>query len=301
LSSGRPLLAINQDFDSRMRVVALCDSSAAAARDMAERHQIPFVTTDPVDLLSQPGIDAVAICGPVEERFGHCMAAMSAGKRVLCSSPIAASLPESLELARESDRLGGPLMAANPYRWNREIAAIRALAEKGDLGALQYADSRTVVNDHAAQRTAWDLAPSLDLLRWAAGEIASVMALGGGGCLSVLLRFKNGGVGRAEAIRAPSSLFDGSVTLNLIGDGGAAHHGRVVLNRLPGLPPMTFVVEQGDATGSLGPVREFEASLAGSPSVTLDLWDSVATSAVCAAVEESIQSGRPAQVAAVSR
>jgi len=61
LKAGSELLALNDEYDSRMRVVAVCDSNAPLARNVAERSQIPFVTTDPFDLLSQPGVDLVVV------------------------------------------------------------------------------------------------------------------------------------------------------------------------------------------------------------------------------------------------
>jgi predicted dehydrogenase len=300
LAAGADLLAINNDFDSRLRVVALCDSNAAAARATAERHHIPFVTTDPIDLVSQPGIDAVAVCGSIAERYSHCMAALSAGKRVLSGSPMAGSLPDSLELARESDRAGGLLMAAAPYRWDRELTAIHSLAENGDLGEIQMLEARHALPPKS-NPTAWDLAVSFDLLRWTAGDIISVYALSGSSAVTALVTFENGAVGRALALNVHPGFPGRRVSLSVSGSGGAVAEGRVVLNRLAGLPAMTFAAQGSGDDGMLGSVREFEKSLDGMLSPALDPWDSVRTAAVCAAVEESLRTGLPAAVAIVTK
>lgn len=300
LAEGADLLAINADYESRLRVVALCDSNARAARQMAERHQIPFVTTDPVDLLSQPGVDAVALCGAIEVRSSHCMAAMSAGKRVLCVGPMARSLDEARDLTRESERLGGVLMGANPYRWQAELAAARSLAANGDLGDIRFVQSTAIVPPPSGGATIvnpWHLFAPLDLMRWIAGEVSEVHAMACDVGITVNVRFASGAVGSAAAIEGP---FPGSarpIGLDLHGSTGSFVDGHVILNRAGGCRAMTFVLD--DTIGGsaiLGCVREFEARMHDNSWLPFDPWDGVKSIAVCAAVTQSLDTGASAIV-----
>lgn len=296
LAAGADLLAINADHESRLRVVAICDSNAAAARAAGDRHQIPFVTTDPVDLLSQPGVDAVAVCGAVGERYGHCMAALSAGKRALCGVPMAASLEDARNLAQESERLGGLLMAANPHRWETRFATARALAASGELGDLHFIRSH-VASGQRGSIDPWHLCAPLDLLRWVAGEIEEVHAVASPAAVTVNARFASGAVGSALALAGPLPRSVADLGLALHGSGGSIVDGQAVLSRLPGSPSMTIeAVDSSSNRDMLGCVREFEARLPAGGDPGFDPWDGVRSVAACAAVLESLRTGAPASV-----
>jgi predicted dehydrogenase len=296
IAAGADVMALNSDPTSRLKLSALCDPNARAARALAERFEIPFVTTDPIDLVSHAGIDAVAICGSVEERFGHCMAALSAGKRVLCGVPMASTVEQARELAAEADRFGGSLMVANPYRWQREMAAIRGLAAAGELGEITFVQTEVSVGAASGKAGAWELATSVDLLRWTGGEIVSVCARSADSAITAHVQFANGGIGLAVIVRVPDGLASEGMTLNVVGTEGAVLNGRIALNRLKGLPAMTFAAESAGSGDLLGSVREFEASLTAAESAPWDAWDGVRLVAVCAAIEESFRTGLPAAV-----
>jgi predicted dehydrogenase len=296
LSAGADMLAINADFSSRLRVVAICDSDAAAARATGDRHQIPFVTTDPVDLLSQPGVDAVAVFGEVGERYAHCMAALRAGKRVLCGTPMAATLEEARELARESERLGGLLMPVNPARWEPRVAAAQALAASCELGDIHFVRSHVLANGQGPSIDPAYLSVPLDLMRWVAGEVDQVHAFASAAAVSVNVRFASGAAGSATVIRGPVPASAPNIALALHGDAGSCVDGQVVLNRIPGAPSMAFAFDGLRGCDFGGCLREFESKMLDGAAPAFDAWDAVRTVAVCAAVCESLRTGVPAPV-----
>ncbi len=309
LKAGGDLLALNLEPESHMRVVAVCDDNGQLARNIAARNQIPFVTTDPIDLLSQPGVDMVAVFGAARDRHDHCLAALRSGKHVLCGTPMAASLNHARELALESKRDGVRLFVANPRRWTEEMEAARNLYVNGELGDLRVIEAHVFADEPSdAPARAVDLnvgfavlCETFDLLRWIAGEITEVHAVGGAGDVLVNLRFTNGSIGRAMALRGNNPPSMPRSGLSIYGTKGAYSDGRVVLDRIAGRPAMTFATENGrdgksGESGVLRCARQFESSLYNDTPLPADAWDGAKSIAVCAAVEESLHSGQPATV-----
>jgi predicted dehydrogenase len=121
-----------------VEIVAACDIHEPSARKLAEDFKIPHVFTDFRELLKLKEIDAVDICTPNKVHTPSVIAALEAGKHVLCEKPLAVSTAEIIamrDVLRKTDRI---LMTAQHFRFSPEAVAIKAWVESGALGEVYH-------------------------------------------------------------------------------------------------------------------------------------------------------------------
>ena len=76
----------------------VCDASAERARQVADEFGAADIATDGYAAIARDDVDAVMIASPDETHAGLCLAAMQAGKPVLCEKPLAPTPEECLKL-----------------------------------------------------------------------------------------------------------------------------------------------------------------------------------------------------------
>ena len=109
-------------------LVALCDPVAAALDAAGDEAGIASRYLDYRDVLARDDIDVVAIATPNSLHEPIAIAALQAGKHVLCEKPLALSLDGARRMAAAA-RDSGRVHAVNyRYRW---IPAARYLKEYG--------------------------------------------------------------------------------------------------------------------------------------------------------------------------
>ncbi|MCE0498423.1 MAG: Gfo/Idh/MocA family oxidoreductase [Methylacidiphilales bacterium] len=121
-----------------VEIVAACDVNEKLAQKLAKDFEIPKVFTDFRDLLKLKEIDAVDICTPNKVHTPAVVAALEAGKHVLCEKPLAVTVEEILAMRaalRKTDRI---LMTAQHHRFSPESVAIKAWIETGVLGEVYH-------------------------------------------------------------------------------------------------------------------------------------------------------------------
>ena len=79
----------------RVRIVAVADIDLERAKTTAARWGVDAYYQDYHDLLARPDVHAVSITTPVFQHAAPALAAMRAGKHVLCEKPIARTLEEA--------------------------------------------------------------------------------------------------------------------------------------------------------------------------------------------------------------
>jgi len=143
------------------RVAAVCDQSPAALRRVTQAHPDLPVTTNPSELLTSAGIDAVAIVTPVCTHFELAKAALENGKHVFIEKPFTSTTQQAEELIELAERKNLTIMVDHTFLFTGAVRKIRELIEEGALGDLYYYDS-TRVNLGLFQHDVsvlWDLAP----------------------------------------------------------------------------------------------------------------------------------------------
>ena len=109
--------------------------TAAKAEEMARLYG-GRVYASAEELLADPGIVAVSVCTSNDAHAELSIAAMRAGKHVLCEKPMACSLPEAEEMVRVSEETGRLLMIGHNQRFLPAHREAKELLEQGMIGKV---------------------------------------------------------------------------------------------------------------------------------------------------------------------
>lgn len=109
--------------------------SAARATSFAAEHGIPLGTTSLEELLQQ-SIDAVYISTTNDRHFSSAVAALSAGKHVLCEKPLALTVSDAREMIALASSTGLVLATNHHLPGSPLHVAVRTLAAEGAIGTL---------------------------------------------------------------------------------------------------------------------------------------------------------------------
>jgi predicted dehydrogenase len=123
----------------RLRVLA--GRNAAAATAVAEKFGWEHVETDWRALIARDDVDVVDVCTPGDTHAEIAIAALAAGKHVLCEKPLANSVTEAeamAEAARTAQARGVRSMVGFTYRRVPAIKLARSLVAEGRLGAIRH-------------------------------------------------------------------------------------------------------------------------------------------------------------------
>ncbi len=122
-------------------MVALCGRDAGAAKAAAGTLGWGAVETDWKELVARPDVDLVDICTPGDTHPEIAIAALEAGKHVLCEKPLANSVSEAAAMAAAADRAaeqGVRSMVGFNYRRVPAIALARSLVAAGRIGTVRH-------------------------------------------------------------------------------------------------------------------------------------------------------------------
>ncbi|MET9649940.1 Gfo/Idh/MocA family oxidoreductase [Streptomyces sp. NPDC006460] len=130
-------------FDLPMRPVlaAVAGRDPAAVRAAAERHGWAAAETDWRALVARDDVQLVDVCTPGDSHAEIAVAALEAGKHVLCEKPLANSVAEAeamVAAAEAAAARGQVAMVGFNYRRVPAIAYARRLITQGRLGALRH-------------------------------------------------------------------------------------------------------------------------------------------------------------------
>jgi predicted dehydrogenase len=119
-----------------VEVVAIAARDPKRAREFAAANGIPRVLATYDDLVNDPDLDV--IYNPLPNSL-HCewtIAALRAGKHVLCEKPLASNAAEAERMTKAADESGKILGEAFHYRYHPLADRIRTLMTDGTLGRL---------------------------------------------------------------------------------------------------------------------------------------------------------------------
>ncbi|MFE3602535.1 Gfo/Idh/MocA family protein [Streptomyces sp. NPDC059142] len=130
-------------FDLPMRPVlaAICGRDRAAVQAAADRHGWAAAETEWRELIARDDVQVVDICTPGDSHAEIAIAALEAGKHVLCEKPLANSVAEAeamVRAAREARSHGRLAMVGFNYRRVPAVSYARQLIAEGRLGTLRH-------------------------------------------------------------------------------------------------------------------------------------------------------------------
>jgi myo-inositol 2-dehydrogenase/D-chiro-inositol 1-dehydrogenase/scyllo-inositol 2-dehydrogenase (NAD+) len=243
------------------RLVAVADADQDRLGKIQKKFDVPGLYQDYRQLIDDPQVQAVVVSLPTALHAEATLAAIAAGKHVLCEMPLAARLEDVPGMIEAAQKAKVTLMPSLTFHFTSNYVKAKQLIDEGKLGnviSLMYREfipAKDLAMQWPPGCWVWDIEKSggplytlavwsIDLLRWLSGsEIVEVKPATKytkldkyGGTLGydayASLRFANGMVGCLQ--------YSGSVThsasasrLEVIGDStymvDASHNDKVTL------------------------------------------------------------------------
>lgn len=116
-------------------VVALASPNRAAA--LAKERGIAHAFPGCAQMLAGCELDAVCVASPPFAHHADVMAALEAGKHVLCEKPFALSRESAEQMAQAARRAGTACGVVHEFRWVPQRIALKELIENGHLAPLR--------------------------------------------------------------------------------------------------------------------------------------------------------------------
>jgi len=121
---------------ARADVVGIASSSVEGAQRAAVALGIPRAYASPADLIADEAVDVVHVCTPNSSHAEYALAALAAGKHVVCEKPLAISVGDAELLAARAAETGAVAAVPFVYRFHPMVREARARIARGDAGAL---------------------------------------------------------------------------------------------------------------------------------------------------------------------
>lgn len=120
----------------KAQLAAVCDVVKPRAEELAKQYNIPRVYTDWHDVIKDKSIDAVVVALPNYLHAPVTVAALQAGKHVLCEKPMATSAEEAESMIAAAKTAGKFLMIGHNQRLMPPHVKAKEILSSGRLGRV---------------------------------------------------------------------------------------------------------------------------------------------------------------------
>ena len=164
------------------KLVAVCDIDLEKAKTVAARRGVDRVYQDYRELLAQDDIDAVIIVTPDQLHREMAIAALEAGKHVLCEKPLALTRDDCKAIAEAVKKSDKKFMVGQICRYTPGFVAAKDIIDRGEIGELMFVEAE-YAHDYKdiLKPGVWRYDPdrngvvgggchAVDLLRWIVGS-----------------------------------------------------------------------------------------------------------------------------------
>ena len=134
-----PFHAASYSALENAELIAACDINEAAMKSLGDQYGLDKLYANYEDLLADEDIDAVSVCVPNRLHSIMTIAALQAGKHVLCEKPTATSTLEVEEMFEAQAKASKKLMVGLTRRFGADANLLKAHVEAGELGQIYYA------------------------------------------------------------------------------------------------------------------------------------------------------------------
>ncbi|MGI8475690.1 MAG: Gfo/Idh/MocA family protein [Thermomicrobiales bacterium] len=235
--------------DPRCEIVALCDTERHLAEETAPKFGDPEVSTDYLQVVARDDIDVVDVCTPSHTHFELSMAALAAGRHVLCEKPVAFDFLETRRAAGIATEKGLKTKLGFTFRYSPAMLYMKEMVDAGFCGEpyiynayeqnSQWINPQTPLRqvDHEADQSQISVsslegygAPVIDIARWMTGaELTSVVG--------TMRNFVPERVVRATGTMMRMNIDDGDIFLAEFANGaiGSVQTSFVTVGNYPGI------------------------------------------------------------------
>ena len=125
----------------QQELYACCDIVPEKAHAFAEKYGVPHVYYDYHELLLNEAVDAVCVCTPSDLHGEMTVAAMRAGKAVVCEKPMEVTIEKAEEIVRAAEQTGAKVQCIFQRRMLPAARAVRKAVAEGRLGRICLAEA----------------------------------------------------------------------------------------------------------------------------------------------------------------
>lgn len=122
-------------------VVAGSDLFETVLQDWGDLHGVTKLSTDAAEIINDPDIDIIDVCTPNMYHADLAIAALNAGKHVICEKPLAPTPADIHRMIEARDKAGKTLMTAQHFRFKGISKSMKAEIDQGVLGEVYHARS----------------------------------------------------------------------------------------------------------------------------------------------------------------
>ena len=126
-------------------VTAVAARDPSRARAYAENHGIAAVADDYAALVRREDVDVVYNALPPSGHAEWTIAALEAGKAVLCEKPFALNAGQATQMVAASERTGNLLLEGFHYRHHAVIHRAKAIIDSGALGRITRGEAKFAI------------------------------------------------------------------------------------------------------------------------------------------------------------
>ena len=143
IANGKHLPAIKRN--GKIELVAFCDLIKERAEKAKEEYGTPDarVYTDYKDLVKED-VDVVYVLTPNNAHAPVSIAAMKAGKHVMCEKPMAKTYAEAKEMVETAKETGKILTIGYQNRYRADSQYLKSVCEADELGDIYYAKAHAI-------------------------------------------------------------------------------------------------------------------------------------------------------------
>lgn len=122
-----------------VELYALCDINEERVKAVGEKYKVSRIYTDMNDMLKLEELDAVSVCTWNSAHAPCSIAALKAGKHVICEKPMAMNAEEARAMKKAADEAGKLLMIGFVRRFGNDANIIKDYQSTDFLGDIYYA------------------------------------------------------------------------------------------------------------------------------------------------------------------
>src|SRR5690625_3867780 len=130
----------------QIELVAFCDIVLDRAEKAAKEYgdDQSLVVEDYRELLKDASIDVVHVLTPNSSHAEISIAALEAGKHVMCEKPMAKTTEEARAMVEAAERTGKKLTIGYDNRYRADSLHLNKLVRQGDLGEIYFAKAHAI-------------------------------------------------------------------------------------------------------------------------------------------------------------
>lgn len=238
------------------QLVAVCDIKAERRDLFASKYNCKTYDTIEAILNNEKELDLISICSPNGLHAKHTIQSLKASINVLCEKPMATSVNDCKLMIEEAKKANKHLFIVKQNRFNKPIAALKAVIDEGRIGKVLNVQLNCFWNrnDKYYELSDWkgkkdldggtlftQFSHFIDLLYWMVGDVKKCHAITRNFIHQhnvefddsgvVILEFENGAIGSVNyTVNSYAKNMEGSITV--FGEKGTVKVGGQYLNVL---------------------------------------------------------------------